>query len=93
MTFAKESPRPRRPYPTGEIPEHGDIVRIPADQIECYKKDMQSRLTDRLGYIRNFSYPNSIPLVMFAGAGRRKPLDLGQVDAGQLEFVARKAPE
>lgn len=93
MTIAKAAPAAPRPYSTGEIPEHGDIVRIPADQIECYKKDMQARLTDRLGYIRNFSYPNSIPLVMFAGAGRRKPLDLGQVDAAQLEFVSRKAPE
>jgi hypothetical protein len=90
MNKAKAASPERKPYPTGEIPDYGDLVRIPADQISSYKKADQSRLVDRVGYIRSFSFLESHPVVMFAGEGRRKPFELGQVESKDLEFVSRK---
>lgn len=90
MTKLKLASQQPKPYPTGEIPTHGDVVRIQAGHLGHFSKEVQARLVGRLGYIRNFSYGESVPVVMFDGVGRRKPFELGQVATINLEFVSRK---
>lgn len=88
MTKLKLASQQPKPYPTGEIPTHGDVVRIQAGHLGHFSKEVQARLVGRLGYIRNFSYGESVPVVMFDGVGRRKPFELGQVATINLEAAS-----
>lgn len=91
MAIAKAAPAAHQPYPTGEIAEHGDVVRIRADHLHLFDKSKQERLKDREGHIRSFSFNSGAPAVMFEAQGRRKPMLLENVSAYHYELVSRKA--
>lgn len=90
MIKPKLASQPPKPYPSGEIPQYGDVVRLTANFVTHLSNDLQARLEGRTGYIRGFSYGVSLPVVMFDAVGRRKPFELGNVESVNLEFVSRK---
>ncbi|WP_408601472.1 hypothetical protein [Pseudomonas sp. PLMAX] len=86
MSLGAETPKS---YRTGETPMPGDRVKIADDRIDTFLLSVHSRIRDREGVLRSFSFPSSKPMVFFPALGRRKDYELGQVDMQDLMFIGR----
>lgn len=86
MRTGAETPKP---YLTGETPMAGDRVKIADDRIDTFLLNLHSRIKDREGVLRSFTYPSSKPMIFFPALGRKKDYELGQVDMRDLVFIGR----